>query len=323
MRSRNCPLVLIVLLAVSCFGLGYAKAQSLSIYEIQSNTDPNGDASVYDGQIVDCNGGVCVAKFPGSRPRLILQDPAHPDGWGGIQVKDWTAGDLYDNVEIGDWVALTNMLVEEYRGTTYLQWQTEHNPGYAIASQGNPLPRPLLVSVSDIPAPLYNPDANGWFVENHDAEPYESMRLIVRNVTVTAMDLGKAVDNYDLANPAGDSCWASDYMNEDIGPWGYHPFVEVDRHFCAVAGVFEQYTKLTSGWDYYQLLTTTTADLVICGDSNGDEDVDLQDFLAFQTCFTGPGGVLDYGCEFADLDADNDVDLQDFLGFQVAYTGPS
>ena len=58
------------------------------------------------------------------------------------------------------------------------------------------------------------------------------------------------------------------------------------------------------------------------GDCNDDGDVDLQDFLAFQTCFTGPGGTLTPGCVCADFDGDDDVDLADFLAFQSAYTGP-
>ena len=57
-------------------------------------------------------------------------------------------------------------------------------------------------------------------------------------------------------------------------------------------------------------------------DCNADGDVDLQDFFAFQTCFTGPGGSLAPGCECADSDGDDDVDLQDFFAFQTAYTGP-
>jgi hypothetical protein len=174
-----------------------AAAQPLSIYEVQYTENDDG-SSYYDGAVIDCVGGVCVGKFPGSRPRLILQDPAYADGWGGIQVKDWTAGDLYDQVAIGDWVSLTNMLVEEFRGTTFLQWQTAYNPGFTVVSEGNPLPPYLRVAASDIPAPVYDPNDDGWYVESHDAELYESMRLLVRDVTVTALDLGKAGDNYNL-----------------------------------------------------------------------------------------------------------------------------
>ena len=59
------------------------------------------------------------------------------------------------------------------------------------------------------------------------------------------------------------------------------------------------------------------------GDCDDDGDVDLADFLIFQTCYTGPGGPLTPGCECVDFDGDDDVDLQDFLAFQTAYTGPS
>jgi hypothetical protein len=285
--------------------VGYA--DELSIYQIQYTDDPNG-VSPYNGQTIDCLGGVCIGKFPGSRPRVVLQDPAYPDGWGGIQVKDWTAADLFDNVNVGDWVALASVFVEEYRGTTFLQWDTIYASQYTIVSQGNPVPPPLEVSVSAIPAPLYHPEDDGWYVENHDAELYESMQLIVRDVTVTAMDLGKAVDNYNLQNADGDDCWATDYMNEDIGPWGYHPFVSVGQHFCAVGGVLEQYTRISNGWDYYQLVTMTSADLAICGDVDHDGDVDLTDLAQLLANYGTSSGA---SYEEGDLDGDGDVDLCD------------
>ena len=58
------------------------------------------------------------------------------------------------------------------------------------------------------------------------------------------------------------------------------------------------------------------------GDCDGDGDVDLADFLAFQSCYTGPVGPVNPGCECANFDGDDDVDLADFLAFQSAYTGP-
>ena len=72
--------------------------------------------------------------------------------------------------------------------------------------------------------------------------------------------------------------------------------------------------KLTGGF--------WAAALPLPGDCDGDGDVDLQDFLAFQTCYTGPGGTIEPGCGCADFDDDGDVDLTDFLAFQTAYTGP-
>jgi hypothetical protein len=58
------------------------------------------------------------------------------------------------------------------------------------------------------------------------------------------------------------------------------------------------------------------------GDCDGDADVDLTDFGAFQLCFTGPGGgPVDADCACSDFDNDGDVDLGDFGGFQLAFTG--
>jgi hypothetical protein len=57
------------------------------------------------------------------------------------------------------------------------------------------------------------------------------------------------------------------------------------------------------------------------GDSDGDNDVDIVDFGAFQLCFTGSGETLAPGCEWADFDGDGDVDLIDFGAFQIAFTG--
>ena len=54
---------------------------------------------------------------------------------------------------------------------------------------------------------------------------------------------------------------------------------------------------------------------------DGDGDVNLVDFGAFQLCFTGSGGTMPPGCEFADVDGDGDEDLVDFSAFQLAFTG--
>jgi len=288
--------------------------QPLTIYEIQFTEDEDG-SSDYDGQLVDCAGGICFAKWAGfGLPRMMLQDPDYPDGWGGIQVKDWTVGDLYDNVAVGDWVAFTNVEVYEKVGTTFLYWKAEYDPEYEVVSEGNPLPAPLPVAVSDIPAPTEGPPGE-WYVENHDAELYESMRLVVRDVTVTEMGLGKAVDNYNLQDAHGANCWAADYMNEDVGEDGYHPSVQVGQYFCALSGVFEQYTNLSNGWDYYQLVTLTSADLFICGDLNHDGCVGHADL-----------GILlaDWGCTGGDCpgdcDGDGDTDHAD-LGILLAHWG--
>ncbi len=327
-------------------GMGQARAQPLTICEIQYTTNTNG-ASPLIGQLVNCAGGVVVGKYEGTRPRVFLHDPDCPseladpdcpDGWAGIQVKDWTwPYELYDAVQIGDWVSLTNVRVEEYVGVTFLQYQPQNNPGFS-ASSGFAVPPPAIVPVSDIPAPLELP-GDEWRVENHDAECYESMRLIVRDVTVGAMDLGKAVDNYELSDPQGRACWAADYMNAGKVPWEpYHPFVASERHFCAVGGLFEQYTS--GRFDYYQLVTLESEDLAFCGDANADGQVTLDDVPRFAECLTGPSGNGEPGgcdppawtqppaelplpyCLMMDQDYDGDVDVFDFGQLQTMWETP-
>ena len=58
------------------------------------------------------------------------------------------------------------------------------------------------------------------------------------------------------------------------------------------------------------------------GDFDGDEAVDLDDYVRRSACETGP---LDesqvIGCDVFDFDADNDVDLEDYGEFQLSFTG--
>ena len=234
-------------------------AESLRISRIQYvnlSSDPTG-TSPYDEQTVDCLGGIVTHIISGSYTRLVLQDPDYLDGWGAIQVKE-QENDLnpFAAINVGDFVSLTNVVVEDYRGTTFLQYGGSFAPGaaFAVESTGNAVPDPKVVTLDQIAAPV------GQAVADHAAELYESMRLTVEDVTVTNWDLGKAGDNYNLHNDDGDS-WASDYLNDDTEGAAYHPSVKIGSQFISVTGILEQYKKSSSGWDYYQLLTTSTGDL--------------------------------------------------------------
>ncbi len=57
------------------------------------------------------------------------------------------------------------------------------------------------------------------------------------------------------------------------------------------------------------------------GDSDGDGDVDNDDSIAFQSCYTGPdAGPVTAGCAVFDFDADMDVDCCDWQSFETAWT---
>ncbi|MEE9296322.1 MAG: hypothetical protein V3W34_15365 [Phycisphaerae bacterium] len=55
------------------------------------------------------------------------------------------------------------------------------------------------------------------------------------------------------------------------------------------------------------------------GDADADEDVDLRDFAAFQTCF---GARYAFPCDCLDIDSDGNVDLDDYAEFVARVTGP-
>jgi hypothetical protein len=68
----------------------------------------------------------------------------------------------------------------------------------------------------------------------------------------------------------------------------------------------------------------TIDNLVFAAAANldGDQDVDLADYAAFQRCYTGIGGAAAPECGCADLDGDGDVDIADYNQFRFAFEGP-
>jgi hypothetical protein len=262
MRKRVCALA--SLMVSLSFGIASVHAD-VTIYDIQ-HTTTDGDASWYDQPDTywDVEGGMVVHKWMGGYGRVYLQDTRYPDpAWNAICVKDWE-GDLYDAVEIGDWLSFTQIRVEEYRGNTYLQYSEDHSPNvsYDRWPTGEQPPPPVLLTIADMPAPIEGPPGE-WYVENHDAEPYESMMVRVEYVTVGTKGFGKADDNYELHRD-GDVGWAADYMNIDKpSNVDYDPRIQTGVLLESISGVFEQYTHLLNGWDYYQLCTRSADDIVV------------------------------------------------------------
>ena len=293
-----------------------------SIYELQYQSDPEDLNSPYVGEDVNCVGGIVTHKYAGKFPKAFVQDPCFAGGWGGITVKDFSAAKtFYNTVNIGDRVSLTHTIVEESSGNTQLDF--DESSGFVVESTGNDLPEPILIEPNDITAPVYQLSPEGWLVQNHNAEKYEAMLVRVRDVIVTEKDLGKAEDNYGLesyvnAGP-NDICWAADYTNEEVEADGYHRFVELDSRFCGVTGIIEQYDgyKNFYEWDYYQLLTTCTADFTITqkGDFDDDCDVDFIDFDEFASHWPDDGCAEPNWCGGADLTENGFVNTGDLKEF--------
>jgi hypothetical protein len=308
------PLVLVVFFGYCSEAL--LEADELTIYQIQYTTNPSG-ASPQAGNIVNCKGGIVILKtFPPMTPRLMLFDPNYSDGWGGIMVRDVDFTGDFDDLSVGDWVFFTNVLVEEWVGTTCLRYNTANNSGFGVVSENNPIPRPLVILVNDIPAPIEG--INSWRVVNHSAEKYEGMLVKVVNVNVQDTGYGKAYDNYILESnlDPNHTCWGSDYINVNKSGL-YHPYVQIGQNFCGVAGIIEQYTGLKNGidYDYYQLVTTSTDSFIInqVADFNWDCIVDFADYSKFADHWLEQGCVEPDWCAGADLihDANQIVDIFD------------
>jgi len=301
----------------------FAKDPNLSIYEIQYTENPDG-SSYYDEQAVNCEGGIVIHKWSRGRKRLILYDPNHPDGWGGIMVKGPFNPNVFEDVNSGDWISLENVIVYEElnkaRGNTTLFY--DEYSSHTILNTGHELPEPLVVDVNEI-AVNYDPVQETCYVADHRAEKYEAMYIQARVVTVADVNVGSHQDNYSL-NKTDDPniyCWASDYMNID-NPDSYtpHPIIESGLNACGVSGILEQYTKLSEGWDYYQLLTTKQEDFQIeqLADLDGDCDVDFTDFGIFARHWLQSGCNEPYWCSGADLTKDlpdGIVDAFDLIKF--------
>ncbi|MFH1745831.1 MAG: hypothetical protein ABIG44_02185 [Planctomycetota bacterium] len=241
---------MVILIAALTVSGGVVHADGLTIYDVQYTIDPSGDSD-FNGQIHSVTGGIVTKIFQGSRPRVYLQNPEYAT-WGAIVVKDWEGGELANNVHVGDWVRLSNVLVEEYRGGTHLQYNRDWAPdvAFSIDSSDNDLPTPAALTAADLAVP----------VDHAASEPYESMLARLENVTVGTLGWGKAEDNYELTQ-GDDVAWGTDYMNIDAGG-PYDPHIYFGAYLDSITGIVEQYTKPEDGWDYFQLCTRDADDIV-------------------------------------------------------------
>jgi hypothetical protein len=67
--------------------------------------------------------------------------------------------------------------------------------------------------------------------------------------------------------------------------------------------------------------TTITIVGELPGDCNGNGQVDLDDYVDFEACLLGPDGGLEPDCECFDFNDSDSVDLHDFAAFQTFFTG--
>ena len=269
-----------LMIVVSC--ISAAMSETVSIYDIQyPPADANG-LSPRHGDVVDC-AGIVVYVTAFRKPKIILYDGVHHDGWGGIILKDWTFG-LRGNSDIvpGNEILFHDVEVEDFEGTTFLQYGFNTTSSYTVLSTGNPLPEAIPVRVSE----FHVDDPNVPDIQDHSAEKYEGMFVKVIDVNTDIdedLGYGKGYDNYALtSNVDMNTCLAADFLNEGSLIGKYHELVQEGRDFCGVSGFVEQFTGFNDEnifYDYYQIITTTTDDFLLeqIGDLNDDCAVNLAD----------------------------------------------
>jgi hypothetical protein len=96
---------------------------------------------------------------------------------------------------------------------------------------------------------------------------------------------------------------------------------------ASTGGTFATVESLTPGLDVNVLYGPTSVTLEIAaapqaGDCDDDGDADLDDYDEFPGCLSGPG--IPYSgeeCDCIDADVNGSIDLSDFTAFQTAFTG--
>lgn len=134
---------------------------------------------------------------------------------------------------------------------------------------------------------------------------------------------GQHWDDTSFAIPAG---------TESIEAALYHQtttkeYIEflANENFTDLTGIEAYDLWVQFGMSPPALMDAMTIEIVDPGDHDDDGDVDLADYIAFQTCLdaSGPGVTPSGACTQAfDFDIDHDVDLDDASAFQRMFTGP-
>ncbi len=100
--------------------------------------------------------------------------------------------------------------------------------------------------------------------------------------------------------------------------------VEIDRSVPVdITTISWQATFFNEGKQYSSILTVPFDPQnpgITLGDLDKDKDVDLDDYIILEGCFSGPGSSPKSACSASDLNRDGSVDLLDFARMQIAFS---
>jgi hypothetical protein len=137
----------------------------------------------------------------------------------------------------------------------------------------------------------------------HDVLAVSGTATLAGTLTVTAINgfVPMLGDTFEILTAGGEINGQFDYVS--VGGFPANLFVNVTYGVNVVT---------------VEIVESANGDCVV------DGLIDLFDFDAFHSCFTGPAaGPLSAACRCADFDSDDDVDLADFGAFQLAFSGSS
>jgi hypothetical protein len=251
-------------------------------------------------QSVDVFGGIVTFKST-LGTRIVLQDP-NSNEYAGIQLRDLnsvqndTGGYVWSRVNVGDYVSFENVRVTEWTGNTMLRFNDPVRPNnnfplstMTVISSGNKLPAPVEVGLDEILAPVFDTSYHIDPANLAAYQKYEGMRVAVKDVKVTQIDVGRFGDNYEIRGSddidgSGPSAYAADYNNYNRQSSNdYHSLVAPGVEFPYIVGYIERSKASSTPDDYYQLVTTSTGSFgAYKGDFDYDGKVDGADFLAWQ-----------------------------------------
>ncbi len=157
--------------------------------------------------------------------------------------------------------------------------------------------------VYQIGAPAYQ---TGWDTAKIDSQNYLMVRI---RQTQTASYPHVFIMPVDLA------------ITVDGSPQTVTVWNDQREQFFSVP-VNGEVTALQFDPNQWILRTSAVSSNYVAGDLDGNLVVNLDDYDAFDACFTGADGALTAGCEPADFDGDGDIDCQDWKGFVNAWTLP-
>jgi len=245
--GRGLPAAWACLVAAFAAAPAFADLPVYDIRQLQLSGPELDWRSPHAGEIVCCVGGVVTHKF---RQRIVIQDPALGGEWAAIEVRGYPVYPI--GIEVGDRVDFTSVYVDEYRGVTTLQYYNASS--HTVLSSGHPLPDPIPLAVWNLRYPAHP----------EDAERYAAMIVTLsERVTIGALDLGHAGDNYEMVSCLGDVAWGSDYANTDIDSTY---FVEAGQCYARLTGLVQRYDN-DAALDYYQLLPRGIDDYVACSNA--------------------------------------------------------